>query len=103
MGAWEAFAGGVGNLAVPALIIAVAVWLDRRMERRLNGIQAELTDVNVRLARIEGGLAATGFRFSPEPQPAQPRPGQAHGSARAEAGGETGSRRPAGKPREQPA
>ena len=80
MAALEAFAGGLGNLAVPALIIAVAVWLDRRMERRLtgidgrlNGIQAELTDINVRLARIEGGLAATGFRFSPDPQPAPPQ------------------------------
>ena len=84
MAALEAFAGGLGNLAVPALIIAVAVWLDRRMERRLTGIdgrltgidarlagiQAELMDVNVRLARIKGGLAARGFRFSPDPQPA---------------------------------
>ena len=87
MAALEAFAGGLGNLAVPALIIAVAVWLDRRMERRLAGIdgrlngidarlasiQAELTDINVRLARIEGGRAATGFRFSPDPQPAPPQ------------------------------
>ena len=73
MAALEAFAGGLGNLAVPALIITVAVWLDRRLERRLTGIQAELTDVNVRLARIEGSLAARGFRFSPDPQPAPPQ------------------------------
>ena len=103
MAAWEAFAGGVGDLAVPALIIAVAVWLDRRMERRLTGIQTELTDVNVRLARIGGGLAATGLRFSPEPQPGQPRPGPAPEPSPADAGDETGSRRRTDKPREQPA
>ena len=70
-GAWQSFAAEVGNLFVPGLLIVIAIWFDRRLAR----IQTELTDVNVRVARIEGALAAKGLLFSPDDRPAQAKSG----------------------------
>ena len=76
-GAWQSFAAEVGNLFVPGLLIVIAIWFDRRLAR----IQTGLTRVNVRVARIEGALAAKGLLFSPDDRPAQAKSGAASGGA----------------------
>ena len=76
-GAWQSFAAEVGNFVVPGLLIVIAIWFDRRLAR----IQAGLTRVNVRVARIEGVIIAKRFLFSPDDRPVHAKSGAAGGGA----------------------